>query len=156
MKVAVFWLGAIGGEHGTENHERHEIHESTGDLVFVCFVCFVDHKVPRAVVPGGANPGGSMGWRRCGPLPARGGHSVGMRGGRMGWGTTKDTKDTKVRGIWFWCVSCVSWITKSPARLCRWWESGRGRWGGVGALRRRDEAGIRLGCAGEGIESWLR
>lgn len=35
--------------------------------------------------------------------------------GRMGRGTTKDTKYTKAPEVWF---SCVSWITKSPARLC--------------------------------------
>ena len=89
----------------------------------MCFVCFVDHKAPGAVVPGLQIRSGSMGlwvgdrWRRCAPLSARGWYPVGMRGGRMGRGTTKDTKDTKAPGLGF-RVFRVFRGSQSPRRGC--------------------------------------
>jgi hypothetical protein len=62
------------------------------------------------------------------PLGCAGGH---------GAGNHERHERHESTGVWFSCVSCVSWITKPPARWCRGCKSGVGRWGGVASLSPR-------------------
>ena len=88
-------------------------------------------------------------WSRFAQPPATSWHPVGMRGGGMGRGTTKDTKDTKAPGFGF-RVFRVFRGSQSPQGGCaRCCESGRVD----GVVSVRSVAGTRRAS---GWEPWGR